>query len=120
MCRQSNALLPNTSVSCHRLLWQENDPNHELHTLLFPSSTTSFSQSAPLLFDRIIASDCMFFKDFHTDLLWILNSALSDEGVVYMLQPKRGDTMDRFLFLAKEFFEISVNDSYSSTVSDSS
>jgi hypothetical protein len=114
MCRQSNSILPRTSVSSHRLLWQANDPNRELHELLFPSPC----QSSPLLFDRIIASDCMFFKDFHTDLLWILDTALSADGVVYMLQPRRGDTMERFLSLAQQYFHISIQDNYSAKVSD--
>lgn len=113
MCQQSKSILPNTNVSCHRLLWQQNDPNNELHSLLYPSHSSSTS---PSLFDCIIAADCMFFKDFHSDLLWILNSALSDNGVVYMLQPKRGDTMDRFLSLAQSFFHISVVENYSSKV----
>lgn len=58
----------------------------------------------------------MFFKDFHSDLLWILNSALSDSGVIYMLQPKRGDTMDRFLALAQSFFQITLHEDYSPKV----
>lgn len=33
-------------------------------------------------FDVIIAADCLFFKDFHEDLLTILSSRLTDEGIL--------------------------------------
>ena len=36
-------------------------------------------------FDVIIAADCLFFKDFHEDLLTILSSRLTDEGILLPL-----------------------------------
>jgi hypothetical protein len=45
-------------------------------------------------FHVIVAADCLFFKDFHDDLIWLLRNALinnnnNDNGIVYLLQPKR-------------------------------
>ena len=67
-------------------------------------------------FDRIIASDCMFFENFHEDLVWTLLHALTKDGVVYMLQPRRGLSMERFLVKAGEFFDITLTDRYDDTV----
>ena len=70
------------------------------------------------LFDRIIACDCMFFKEYHTDLVWILFNSLSPNGVVYMFQPKRGNTMELFLNHAKQYFNITIEEFYNKKITE--
>lgn len=48
-------------------------------------------------FDIIIAADCLFFKDFHKDFLWILKESSVEKGYVFLLQPKRSNTLDLFI-----------------------
>ena len=48
-------------------------------------------------FDVIVASDCLFFKEFHFDLLWTLRAGLRVGGIALLLQPLRGGTVDLFL-----------------------
>ena len=48
-------------------------------------------------FDIIIAADCLFFKDFHKDLIWLLSNSLKKNGFIFLLQPNRGNTMKLFL-----------------------
>ena len=48
-------------------------------------------------FDIIIAADCLFFKDFHEELIWVLSNSLKKRGLCFLLQPRRGNTMELFL-----------------------
>ena len=57
-------------------------------------------------FDVIIASDCLFFKEFHSDLLSTLDLLLNDDGVCIFLQPQRDGTMQRFIDLCNTYVRI--------------
>lgn len=107
-------------VSFRTLRWMRNDPHGEIQNILhncasnieaahpstvFPRAT-KLSTSSPV--DVIIGADCLFFKEFHEDLLYTLYALLgcgcidSSSGssmgrVVYLLQPRRGGTMELFL-----------------------
>ena len=48
-------------------------------------------------FDIVIAADCLFFKDFHNDFLYVLAHSLRPGGFCFLLQPRRGGTVDLFL-----------------------
>ncbi|KAG2408807.1 uncharacterized protein HKW66_Vig0036290 [Vigna angularis] len=70
-------------------------------------------------FDIIIASDCTFFKDFHRDLARIVKHLLSKAGSseAIFLSPKRGNSLDLFLELAKENgLRFSVTENYDQEV----
>ncbi|XP_047168439.1 calmodulin-lysine N-methyltransferase [Vigna umbellata] len=70
-------------------------------------------------FDIIIASDCTFFKDFHRDLARIVKHLLSKAGSseAIFLSPKRGNSLDLFLELAKENgLRFSVTEKYDQEV----
>jgi len=70
-------------------------------------------------FDVIIAADCLFFRDFHDDLLWVLDNALDQtDGVVYCLQPRRGDTMATFLAKAELIFLVQIIENFSDDISN--
>ena len=61
---------------------------------------------AGVLFDVILAADCLFFRDFQDDLLWTLRTALACTGTVYLLQPLRGDSMRSFVQKAELYFTV--------------
>ena len=65
-------------------------------------------------FDVVIASDCLFFTDFHNDFLSILSESLVKFGKAYLLQPRRGNTMSCFLELVdlSKQFQIEVLEDY--------
>jgi hypothetical protein len=73
-----------------------NDPHGELHCAL------SFNHGKR--FDTLVAADCLFFKDFHQDLLWVINALLADSesSRCYLLQPKRSGSMQKFLDFVDE------------------
>ncbi|XP_058767141.1 calmodulin-lysine N-methyltransferase [Vicia villosa] len=70
-------------------------------------------------FDIIVASDCTFFKDFHRDLARIVKHLLSKtkSSEAIFLSPKRGNSLDLFLEVAKENgLHISVTENYDKEV----
>ena len=70
-------------------------------------------------FDIIIAADCLFFKDFHEDLIWVLSHSLNKGGYCFLLQPTRGNTMGLFLEKIKSsllFNVLYVKEDYNSEV----
>jgi calmodulin-lysine N-methyltransferase len=64
-------------------------------------------------FDLIFASDCLFFENFHVDLLSTIATLLkSPNGKCFFLQPARGGSMERFiekLIEKQEEFNLQVN-----------
>ncbi|KAK3413790.1 calmodulin-lysine N-methyltransferase [Eucalyptus grandis] len=70
-------------------------------------------------YDIIVASDCTFFKEFHSDLARMIKSLLKQPGPSesILLSPKRGDSLDKFLYLiAKEGLRFSVTENYDSEI----
>eukprot|EP00854_Cymbomonas_tetramitiformis_P018511 gene18511-22097_t len=47
-------------------------------------------------YDVIIAADCTFFKDFHGALARSIHQLLAPRGEVYMLNPSRSGSVERF------------------------
>ena len=105
MNKQSGHITNDVNITSHVLRWSENDSNGDWDNI---------TKGGTRKFDVIIASDCLFFKDFHKDLLWVLNNSLSDnhDSIIYLLQPKRGGTMDMFLDMAKEYFNVIISYDY--------
>ncbi|KAH1058756.1 hypothetical protein AAZX31_02G045100 [Glycine max] len=92
----------NTVVKSMTLHWNQED-------------TSNIADS----FDIIIASDCTFFKDFHRDLARIVKHLLSKAGSseAIFLSPKRGNSLDLFLEVAKEnSLHFSVMENYDEEV----
>ncbi|ESW28156.1 hypothetical protein PHAVU_003G263600 [Phaseolus vulgaris] len=92
----------NTVVKSMTLHWNQED-------------TTNLADT----FDIIIASDCTFFKDFHRDLARIVKHLLSKAGSseAIFLSPKRGNSLDLFLEVAKENgLRFSVTENYDQEV----
>jgi predicted nicotinamide N-methyase len=53
-------------------------------------------------FDVVLASDCLFFREFHLDLIATLTKVLVPGGLVLLLQPARDGSMQLFLQRAVE------------------
>ncbi|KAL4187952.1 hypothetical protein AMTRI_Chr09g21430 [Amborella trichopoda] len=70
-------------------------------------------------FDIIIASDCTFFKEFHSDLAFLVKSLLkqSDTSEVIFFSPKRGNSLNMFLERVREVgLHITVIENYDNHV----
>ncbi|XP_076914617.1 calmodulin-lysine N-methyltransferase-like [Bidens hawaiensis] len=66
-------------------------------------------------FDIIVASDCTFFKEFHTGLVQTVKCFLKKEGhsEAIFLGPRRGSSLDGFLMEVKENgLQFTVDDIY--------
>ena len=77
-------LPPGIMVEVRRLVWNEEE------------------QKIPEPFDLIVAADVLFFERFHRALSHTLHTHLSSKGEVWLLQPSRGGSLERFVALAKE------------------
>eukprot|EP00904_Undaria_pinnatifida_P002540 jgi/Undpi1/12287/HiC_scaffold_5.g01963.m1 len=90
-CVELNAkksVFGNTKVSARRLMWDSLDRDGD---------TAALCDSHPGGFDLIIASDCLFFKDFHGDLKYTIETLLAPNGRAILVQPQRGGTVDLFM-----------------------
>ena len=76
------------NVTSQLLRWSKDDPRQELARIL--ERNKQYTSNVDGKFDRIIAADCLFFRDFHIDLVWLLQTALAAGGIIFMLQPPRG------------------------------
>eukprot|EP00752_Nemacystus_decipiens_P008448 g7551.t1 len=81
-----------TKVSARRLVWDSLDRNGDRASLLESSPGGGGGR-----FDLIIASDCLFFKDFHDDLISTIQCLLKPGGRVILVQPQRGGTTNLFM-----------------------
>ena len=106
--RSVDSCLPMAPIKSRLLRWSAGDKYGDLAGILSEHSGGDF-----LPFDVIVAADCLFFRDFHKDLLWLLRTALAPTGVIYLLQPRRADSMDIFLKMAAPFFAISATTDFS-------
>lgn len=100
------------SVTNLQLCVEENKTQH-----VFPDRVQSTEISAELLrwdrnatlredlqhqFDLVLASDCLFFEEFHEDLAYTIKSLLRrGSGRCLLLQPSRSGSMERFCVIAE-------------------
>ena len=63
-------------------------------------------------FDYIVASDCLFFEEFCDHFISVLHRVLSPRGTIYLMQPRRGGSMNRFISKAALLFNIEENEEY--------
>lgn len=103
--QSDSSCLPMATTKSRLLRWSAGDKYGDLANILLSED------GAP--FDLVVAADCLFFRDFHEDLLWILRSALAATGVIYLLQPRRGDSMEMFLKMAAPFFAVEIKVDFS-------
>lgn len=53
-------------------------------------------------FDLLLASDCLFFEEFHADLAYTIKELLRPTtGRCFLLQPSRNGSMERFVVVAE-------------------
>jgi hypothetical protein len=55
-------------------------------------------------------------QDYHEDLLWTLQQLLAADGVAFLLQPHRGDSLRKFMELAEAEFDIQLHERYNERV----
>lgn len=94
------------NIASYKLNWSRSS---------FPDDFRAMQKSRQVddLFDVIIASDCLFFREFHVDLVAVLVALLKPvSGIALFFQPKRDGTMDQFLALCEGIFSIEIQDNY--------
>ena len=88
-------------VSCEVLRWD----------------STSLNKGLVGQFDYVICADCLFFCDIHSELaLTILKLLKPCKGMALLFAPKRGDTLEKFCAIAKEYFQVECTERYSELV----
>lgn len=105
MNRQQRVLKAKTRAM--QLLWSKEDAEGHAQRLL---------DAEPAKFGVILGADCLFFKDFHEDLLWTLQQLLAADGVAFLLQPHRGDSLRKFMELAQTVFDVQLHERYNERV----
>ena len=83
---------------------------------LLPWDSNGESLTAMGDFDLVIGADCLFFKDFHLSLVELLRVVIKPDGKVLLLQPRRGDSLRKFVEIAAQFFLITETENYSDDV----
>lgn len=59
--------------------------------------------SSPIQADWTLVSDCSHFEEYHGELLWTCMRHTRVGGNVWMCQPQRGQSLDRFIAVARQF-----------------
>ncbi len=98
ICLRLNPTAKSVQVGCHILVWDRRDTAGQLAEVLAAAGGGKF--------DIIIGADCLFFRDFHGDLINVLKVSLAPNGEVWLLQPPRGGTMEQFASMAEKSFVI--------------
>ena len=78
------------SVQACQLLWSS-------HKAKLPPGAEATVDSVPPLADWTLISDCTHFEEFHACLLWTLVNSTKVSGRIWMCQPNRGTSLQRFL-----------------------
>ena len=102
---QQRGVFGDSAVSAAHLKWDRADPTGVDAVLGTPSSQrdTVFQAAdqtqipQPPSFDVALVCDCLFFRDFHLDLIHVLVRCVRPRGKVLLMQPPRDGTMLLFL-----------------------
>ena len=94
------------NIASHKLNWSRSSFQEDFVAM-------QNSREVGDLFDVVIASDCLFFREFHEDLVAVLVALLKPvSGVALFFQPKRDGTMHQFLALCGDIFSIEIRENY--------
>eukprot|EP01038_Epipyxis_sp_PR26KG_P011170 gene11170-14989_t len=70
-------------------------------------------------FQVVLASDCLFFRDFHDDLIQLLlKIADPNDCTIIFLQPNRDCTMQEFINKCIPYFDVLIEDNYCSELTN--
>lgn len=113
-----------SNVHIQRLMWKGNDEGAK--ECLDMIHATSSKERCNDHFDLCLVSDCVHFTEFHVDLSITIARTLRIGGKCLLLQPPRGQSLQKFLALidaineglgnGNPLFEINVHDYYSDEV----
>ncbi|TMW65052.1 hypothetical protein Poli38472_009219 [Pythium oligandrum] len=84
-------------------------PPHVKTDLLRWDRSATFDTHLRHQFDLLVASDCLFFEEFHVDLAHTIKQLLRpDTGRCFLMQPSRNGSMERFCAIAEQQFGLHV------------
>ena len=91
-----------TKVSCDVLKWE----------------SSTFNEEYCGKYDYVICADCLFFEDLHNELALVIQKLLvPNKGMAFLFAPRRGNTLEQFCSIVKDYFEVKVSEHYSDLVS---
>ncbi|CAG2167950.1 unnamed protein product [Oppiella nova] len=90
------------AIKCRRLVWGEDSHFNDLSGGV----------------DVIVCSDCLYFDDSRHLLVHTIRKLLNSTGIAIILAPKRGQTFERFVRLADEWFDLQIIEDYDQLVTD--
>ena len=86
-----------TNISCDVLLWD----------------SSSLKEDWLEKFDYVICADCLFFEDFHHELVLVIRKLLKPNGgTALIFAPRRGNTLEHFCSVAETYFQVEQNLQY--------
>jgi calmodulin-lysine N-methyltransferase len=100
--RLNEQLFASTAVQARTLLWDAAGASGAVAAVLAEGGQ----------FETVIGADCLFFTDFHADLVAVLQRLLAADGTVLLLQPTRGKSLDKFVQCAQTAFDVQRHDRY--------
>ena len=63
-------------------------------------------------FDFVISADCLFFTQYHSGLVHVMDTILKDSGFVIMMAPRRKNTLELFCRKACSKFTVTQVENY--------
>jgi hypothetical protein len=87
--------------------------NTNQHAAVVVDETSPPQSPSPPPADWTLISDCTHFEEYHAELFWTLIKCTvsTGDGTIWMCQPTRGKSLDRFLDLVRAVNDSSENDS---------
>ncbi|XP_033115881.1 calmodulin-lysine N-methyltransferase-like [Anneissia japonica] len=67
-------------------------------------------------FDYVISADCLFFDQYREDLLTTIGTILKPKGVCIIFAPRRHKTCDKFCAMAKERYQVTLEEKYDAAI----
>ena len=98
------------NVSCQRLLWNDGEQGAK--------ECNGLTMDGACPYHLCLASDCTHFQEFHAALAATIGRLLSVGGICILCQPKRANSLDRFMVLidvmneAGPVFDIKLYEQY--------
>jgi hypothetical protein len=111
----TSSILPSKStftdcrVNCSVLKWSIDKNKNYCNTATANAVATVDTVRPPPPADWTLVSDCTHFEEYHSQLFWTLVQSTCQNGSIWMCQPNRGKSLERFLDLVRAV-NVNVND----------
>ena len=63
-------------------------------------------------FDYLLCADCLFYEQVHDGLILVMKTLLKTEGMVLIVSPRRGSSVEHFVIKAQKWFDCEILENY--------